>query len=463
MTTGYAAIIDVGKTNAKLVLVDLANLSEVAVLTRPNTVLPGPPYPHFDTEGHWAFFLDGLAQFQASHGIAAITTTTHGASAALLDSDGGLAAPILDYEHDGPAETAAAYDAIRPPFSETGTPRLANGLNVGAQLHWQFSRDPTLVDRTACIVTHPQYWGYRLTGVAATDVTSIGCHTDLWNPHKGHFSSLVDTLGITDKIAAARRSASVLGQILPDIAARTGLAPDTPVFCGIHDSNASLLPHVMGNTPPFSVVSTGTWVVSMAVGGRSVALDPAKDVLINVNAYGDPVPSAPFMGGREHDLATGGSYPAIDDTALSRLLRDGVMLLPAVEPTAGPFKGRTAHWQGPAPAKGTAENGAAVSLYLAMVTETCLRNIGHAGQIIVEGPFAANPVFLSMLAVAAASPVVTSKGTTGTSQGAALLIRGALPPQQAQRPHPTPTGEIALAMRRYADRWRDLAGVTPKA
>ncbi|WP_424988885.1 FGGY family carbohydrate kinase [Microbulbifer sp. S227A] len=223
----HIAVIDIGKTNAKLALVNRADLSEIAVITRPNAVLPGPPWPHFDTEGHWSFLLDGLARFNAEHGISAIVTTTHGACVALLNKDGELAAPILDYEHTGPEALAAEYDALRPDFAETGSPRLSMGLNVGAQLHWQFAQDPPLKERTRTIVTYPQYWGFRLTGVAATDVTSLGCHTDLWNPHAGQFSSLVDRLGIAGKIAPARRSGDILGSVLPEIAARTGIAPDT--------------------------------------------------------------------------------------------------------------------------------------------------------------------------------------------------------------------------------------------
>ena len=79
-----------------------------------------------------------------------------------------------------------------------------------------------------------------------------------------------------------------------------------PVFCGIHDSNASLLPHVLTRPAPFSVVSTGTWVVIMAIGARKVALDEARDTLINVNALGDPVPSARFMGGRAFAMLLSG-------------------------------------------------------------------------------------------------------------------------------------------------------------
>lgn len=202
----HVAVIDIGKSNAKLALVDTADLSEIGVTTRPNRVLSGPPWPHFDLEGHWEFLLDALARFHRDHGIDAISVTTHGASAVLLDEGGGLAAPMLDYEHPGPDNLADAYDRVRPPFEETGSPRLRLGLNLGAQLHWQFQTDPGLKARTATIVTYPQYWGFRLTGVAATDVSSLGCHTDLWNPHEGRFSSLVDRLGIAERIAPDRKS-----------------------------------------------------------------------------------------------------------------------------------------------------------------------------------------------------------------------------------------------------------------
>ena len=295
--TQHVAVIDIGKTNAKLALVDRDILTEIAVITRANTVRPGPPWPHFDVEGHWTFLLDGLRDFHAAHGIDAISVTTHGACAALLDRTGDLAAPILDYEHAGPDDLAVAYNAIRPPFSETGAPRLAGGLNIGAQLFWQFQVDPDLKARTHQIVTYPQFWGAKLTGVTATDVTSLGCHTDLWNPHAGKFSGLVASLGIADKVAPVRKPSDILGPVLPHIAARTGLSPDTPVLCGIHDSNASLLPYVLGRTPPFSVISTGTWVIAMSIGGKPVRLDPDLDTLINVTALGQPAASARFMGG----------------------------------------------------------------------------------------------------------------------------------------------------------------------
>ena len=97
MTARHVAVIDIGKTNAKLALVDLESQSEFAVVTRQNVVRPGPPWPHFDTDGTWDFLLDALSQFHSEHRVDAITVTAHGASVTLLASDGSLAAPILDY------------------------------------------------------------------------------------------------------------------------------------------------------------------------------------------------------------------------------------------------------------------------------------------------------------------------------------------------------------------------------
>ena len=449
----HIAVIDIGKPNAKLALVDLVTLAEIAVVTRPNTVLAGPPWPHFDTEGHWRFLLDALAAFHRAHGVDAISITTHGACAALLAEDGSLAAPVLDYEHDGPDLVAAAYDALRPGFAETGSPRLAHGLNLGAQLHWQFLTDPGLRDRVAQVVTWPQYWAHRLTGVMASDVTSLGCHTDLWNPAAGAFSSLVARLGLQGRMAPPLRSDTVLGVILPAVAAETGLDPTTPVVCGIHDSNASLLPHLMAQKVPFAVVSTGTWVVTMAVGGKAVPLDPARDTLINVNALGDPVPSARFMGGREYELIRAGRDLVATPADMAAVLAEGMMLLPAVEPSSGPFAGRAMGWVPEAP-RDNGRRGAALGFYLALMTAECLAITGAAGPVIVEGPFAANEAYLWMLAAASGQPVRRARSRTGTSIGAALLF-GAARAVDGTGPVEVP---IALAdgLADYAAQWRAL-------
>ncbi|MEX3016421.1 FGGY-family carbohydrate kinase [Gymnodinialimonas hymeniacidonis] len=448
----HVAVIDIGKTNAKLALVDRDSLSEIAVVTRPNIVRPGPPWPHFDLDGHWQFLKAALKQFHETHGVDAISITAHGASIVLLNEEGGLAAPMLDYEHPGPDDLAGDYAAIRPDFSVTGSPKLAGGLNVGAQLHWLFQQDPDLRDRTAQIVTYPQYWAFLLTGVAATDFTSLGCHTDLWLPGERKVSQLAATLGISSALAPVRAPADKLGGLLPSVAEATGLPVDTPVTCGVHDSNASLLPHLLTRTAPFSVVSTGTWIIAMTIEGAKVELDERLDTLMNVSAKGNPVPSARFMGGREFETICPDPSADQDSISLNRVLAEKIMLHPSFAPETGPFKGQAGGWAGGTAPESESAIQIAASFYCAMVTSVCLELTGHRGQIVVEGPFSKNKAFVEMLAAASGSPVVPAAGQTGTSIGAALLVEG---PAYEQRTNGEVTpDQLEDCFFAYAEAWR---------
>ncbi|MDK4735478.1 FGGY-family carbohydrate kinase [Rhizobium sp. CNPSo 3490] len=445
------AVLDIGKTNAKVVVLDSATGAEIAVLKRPNIAIKKGPYPHYDIEALWAFALDALKSLAREPGFDAISITTHGAAAALLDRNGALAMPVIDYEHEYPEAIRDSYTALRPSFAETFSPRLAMGLNVGAQLHYQKSAFPEDFAEVATILTYAQYWTARLTGVAANELTSLGCHTDLWNPKTSSYSSLVDRLGIRDLMAPIRSAFDALGPVLPEIAAALGLSAPVPVYCGIHDSNASLLPHLVHREAPFAVVSTGTWVINFGVGGELDHLDPSRDALANVDAYGRAVPSSRFMGGREFEILSAEIGPVDDEAAwaaIGAVIGKGMMLLPNVAPGSGPFPGKASRWIG-AEGAGREARHAAACLYLALMTDACLGLIGAKGPVVVEGPFALNEPYLKLLAALTGRVVVAHPGSTGTSQGAALLT--GIRPVSGAETH-VPPSEIA-GLKVYRDRW----------
>ena len=448
------AVIDIGKTNAKVALVDIKNPGETAIRKMANSVVTDGPFPHHDIERLWEFILDSLAALNGEHPADAISVTTHGATAALLGADGDLALPVLDYEHDGPDAMRNDYDVVRPPFEETGSPRLPLGLNVGAQLFWQQRTFPDAFSKVTSILMYPQYWSFRLSGTAANEVTSLGCHTDLWNPVAKDFSRLVDRMSWRTPMAPVRRASDRLGPVLPEIARRTGLDPETPVLCGIHDSNASLLPHMLSRKPPFAVVSTGTWVVAMAIGAAAQNLDPARDTLVNVNALGDPVPSARFMGGRDYSMLTAELKGNPTDSDIAAVLSERILLLPSVQPGSGPFPGQEAQWISSRDVS-VGERGAVASFYLATMTATCLDLVGADGATLVEGPFAGNELYCGMLAAATGREVVANTGgSTGTSLGAALLAADAISePAPEARVYRCPDGAWAD----YSQAWQDAA------
>ncbi|MBB3569245.1 FGGY-family carbohydrate kinase [Rhizobium sp. BK491] len=447
------AVIDIGKTNAKVVVLDAETGGEITVVKTSNGVLKSEPYPHYDIDRLWDFIIGALKGFAAAPGFDAISITTHGASAVLLDADGGLALPVLDYEYAYPQAIQEAYGQLRPAFAETFSPRLSGGLNVGAQIHYQKSVFPEEFARVTAILTYPQYWAFRLSGVASNEVTSLGCHTDLWNPTTQSYSSLVDALSIRGLMAPIRSAFDALGPILPALAADMGLTKPVPVYCGIHDSNASLLPHLVENEAPFAVVSTGTWVISFGVGGDLGHLDPVRDTLANVDALGRTVPSARFMGGREFEILAAEIGTASSDAveaAIEAVIEKGLMLLPNVVEGSGPFPGRRRRWIADHAAS-NAERLAAVCLYLALMTEACLGLIGAKGPIFVEGPFALNHAYLKALSALTNSDVIALAGSTGTSQGAALLT-GIRPATTTEN---SPVRAELAGLTRYRQAWCD--------
>ncbi|MRW92071.1 L-fuculose kinase [Duganella sp. FT80W] len=454
MVLPVTAVLDIGKTNVKLSLVDQRG-RVVHEARTPNTVLEAAPYPQHDVERIWTWFLGALAEAGTEQGwqVRAIVPVTHGATAVLLKGD-ALALPVLDYECERPYAEAREYEVARPLFSESLSPSLPNGLNLGRQLYWQQQQWPQEFGAATTVLMYAQYWAWRLCGVAASEVTSLGCHTDLWNPKRGDFSSMVDKQGWRHLFPPLRAAGDVLGTIHPHLAAQTGLPADCQVVCGIHDSNASLLRYLGADAP--TVISTGTWVIVAAPGfapERLGELDAGADMLANVSAFGQPVACQRFMGGREFAELAGEQIEEGDQYDLQRVISQGSMALPTFSPHGGPFQRRIGKLVGP-PLAGGRERYALASLYCALVTDHCLSRLGSRGPIVIEGSFTANRLYAGLLAwLRPEQRVMVSDDSSGTVHGGWLLTgQGATGelPWEAVAPLELP------AARMYARLWREL-------
>jgi sugar (pentulose or hexulose) kinase len=452
------AVVDVGKTNSKVTLVDAGDAAERALRTHANATKTDGRYPHLDAAGIWDFISDALESLNREAPIDAIAITAHGSAGAFIDGNpkgNGLALPILDYEFLGPDELDADYARVRPDFSETLSPRLPGGLNLGAQVFWQERRFPKEFAAAAGYVNYPQFWAFRLCGVAATEMCSMGAHSDMWNPRALTWSSLVRRCGWEKKLAPLRPAFDRLGSVRPALAKRLGLKADTAVHSGIHDSSASLLPHLKARKPPFSVVSTGTWVIIFAAGGDIEHLDPKRDTLANVSVFGDPVACGRFMGGREWEAMTHGDSALPSTADIDRVLRERIMALPTFTPGVGPFPKGKGRWTQPPESLSAGERNAAASLYLALMTAETLKLIGAGGTMIVEGPFARNALFSSALAAITGRPVEPSDSGTGTLLGTLMTATGTLPKGSGPHPNAAPLKHAKFAD--YVAAWRSRA------
>jgi sugar (pentulose or hexulose) kinase len=449
--SGAVAVLDIGKSNIKVELFD----TERALLwerTTPNRVLPGPLYPHADVEAIWAFFIAALRDANRAHPVRTIVPTTHGCAGALID-ERGLVLPVLDYEFAGVEAIEPLYAALRPPYAETFSPPLPVGLNQGRQIAWQQHQFPEAFAKARFYLTYPQYWSWRLTGVASSEVTMLGAHSDLWAPMQHRPSSLAEKLDLPRLTPPLRSAWDQLGPVKAEIAAESGLGPDTRVLCGVHDSNASLLPHLASRTPPFTVLSTGTWVILMAVGLGVEGLKARDDMLANVDIEGRPIACARFMGGREYSELQGAAQSAADAAALARVIASGALALPCFAPQGGPFVSRRGEIRGNVP---EADRAALATLYVALMTDLMLTRLGAvSGDLIVEGSFAVNTAYCEVLAALRPQQAVFSgDDSAGTARGAALLAQW---PARLMDSAPRPPVERRAieGLASYRESWND--------
>ena len=451
------AVLDVGKTHAKLSLIGPGG-EVLAARTRANAAIVANGRPALDTEGIETWAIGALRDLASLAAVVAIVPVGHGAAAALIDGD-ELVAPVLDYEAEPPPVLAAAYAAERDPFAATLSPPLPQGLNLGLQFFWQEALYPAFWPAKARALLWPQYWAWRLCGERAAEATSLGCHTDLWRPYEVDYSALAKRHGWDQRLGPLRPARAVLGTVRPDLAPATGLPADCRVLCGLHDSNASLNA-VRGFAEvacgAFTLVSTGTWFITFQSGGVGPRrLDPTRDTLANVDVDGHPAPSARFMGGREYAAILGQDLGATASlAAAATLVEAGVRTRPAFA-SGGPFPGLSGAVIGSP--ESPAQRAALASLHLALMSDVELDLVGAEGPIVIEGRFAEDPVFAAALAALRRKSAVYAcpGGGDAVALGAARLVWPTLRPiAPLRRIQPAPFDLAA-----YAKAWRE--GVVP--
>ncbi len=462
MTGGWTIVLDVGKTHSKASLWNDAG-NRVAKRVRPNPRINTGDMLTLDAAGIERWLRGVLSEFARLGSITAIVPIAHGAGVALI-AKGHLQTAPLDYEWPGMDADRIAYNQQRDPFLATGSPALPGGLNIGMQLHW-FESLRSADTRRGEIVPWAQYWAWLLCGVSAAEITSLGCHTDLWRPYDHTPSHLAVRRGWAERLARLTPANSVLGTLRPEWVEATGLSPRVQVYCGMHDSNAALLaarshPQLVGHDA--TVLSTGTWFVAMRTptGGdaaRAALLPEARDCLVNVDVAGTPIPSSRFMGGREIEILAGANDAdtSVDAGRLAcaiKAVEAGEMIIPACVPGVGPFP--KANSRSLAPRQNSSDPLAVAHLYAAMIADVSLDLIGSKDTLLIDGRFSAAPVFVQALAnLRPATIVLISSDEDGVAQGALRLANVSQTGSAPLRRVPP----LAVDMSEYRARWREAA------
>lgn len=452
------AVFDAGKTRLKLSLVtqDGTIMFVDSVPSRVEASTPGA----LDVERAEAFLCHALSSAGARFPINRFVAVGHGAAAVWVN-ERGLAAPVMDYETEVPAVIRARYEIERPAFIETYSPSLPLGLNLGRQLAWAEAMKPELNAPLFTLLPWPQYWAWRMCGSAASEISSLGSHTDLWAPRAETWSNLARSRGWDERFADLAPASAVLGTAQGVLAHDAGLRSDCQIVCGAHDSNAALYAIQSAGMlkDDICLISTGTWTVTMAPDAALGRLDPTRDCLGNISVSGSPVPTCRFMGGVEYARLASDTNVLPDAEACTELVRLGSMALPSFAEAGGPFAAIAGQLIGPPPQNAKA-SAAVAALYFALMVAYEIELLGTRRTLVLEGVVTRNPIIPALIAELTGAAVFTCGGEAVAIGAARLAMPFDTTAALALRP------VEALHIRgldAYAKKWRACVAARDKA
>lgn len=179
-------IFDIGKTNKKTLLFDAQYqlVFENAIQFDEIKDEDGAACEDINALTNWVKSSFEILKKDARFEIKAVHYTAYGASFVYLNEAGEVVAPLFNYLKPFKSSTKELFEKLHGPVDqiclETASPDLGN-LNSGLQIFSIKVAQPHLFKSIKWALHLPQYLHYIITGELASDITSIGCHTMLWD------------------------------------------------------------------------------------------------------------------------------------------------------------------------------------------------------------------------------------------------------------------------------------------
>ncbi len=292
------AIFDIGRTNKKRLLFDTQYrlLDEQCVQLPETADEDGFPSEDLPLLTRWVkdSFDEMLTRKEIQ--VKAVNVSAYGASLVHLNKSLQPFTPLYNYLKPFPAalqkEFKRKYDLDGLFAKQTASPELGH-LNSGMQLYWLKNNQLPVFQEIRYSLHLPQYISFLLSGVCASDLTSIGCHTRLWDFEKQDYHEWVRMEGLQDKLAEIRSGDFVSKRQSGGI----------QVGVGLHDSSAALIPYLSAFKEPFILLSTGTWCISLNPFNHSPLTEQElkKDCLCYLSFQGKPVKASRLFAGHDHE------------------------------------------------------------------------------------------------------------------------------------------------------------------
>ncbi len=291
-------IFDVGKTNKKILLFDeqYRLVHEESKQFAEINDEDGFPCEDVQALTQWVKESFLLLIKDEQYNIKAINFSGYGASFVYLDEQLHVIAPLYNNLNPYPADLQKKfydnYGGEADFARQTASPVLGN-LNSGMQLYRLKYEQPDVFAKIKYALHLPQYLSFILSSAVYSDITSIGCHTNLWNFEENKYHRWVRDEKIENKLPPLFSCEGIAGYADRDI----------PVGTGLHDSSAALIPYFSAFHEPFVLLSTGTWCISLNPFNHKplTEYELNHDCLCYLSYRGNPVKASRLFAGYEHE------------------------------------------------------------------------------------------------------------------------------------------------------------------
>jgi sugar (pentulose or hexulose) kinase len=303
--TPVIAIFDMGKTNKKLFLFDRQYKIVYEKSAKFTETVDEDGDACEDLESLRQSVFDSLREVlqMKEFSIRAINFSTYGASFVYIDRQGNPLTALYNYLKQYPEQLSKQFYETyggEQAFAYTTASPVLGSLNSGMQLYRIKYERPELFQKIEYALHLPQYLSYLVTGIPCADITSIGCHTNLWNFKENRYHEWVSREGIFDKLAPIYPGNAVL-HTTPKTIGFEG--HEYAAGIGLHDSSAALIPYLINFHEPFILISTGTWCISLNPFNQTPLTNEElqNDCLCYMTYEGKPVKASRLFAGNEHE------------------------------------------------------------------------------------------------------------------------------------------------------------------
>lgn len=294
------AIFDIGKTNKKLLLFDEQYniVDEESIQLEETKDEDGFPCEDIVVLSKWVWqkYWDIVAN--TAYHVKAVNISAYGASLVHLNDYYKPLTPLYNYLKPYPDELKkqfySTYGGESLVAKQTASPVLGS-LNSGMQLYRLKYERSKIYEQIKYSLHLPQYISFIISSRAATDITSVGCHTQLWDFKKHKYHKWVYDEGMRTKFAPIYRGDKIVSV--------SGDSNKTAIGIGLHDSSAALIPYLATFNDPFVLLSTGTWSISLNPFNHTMLTDLElhQDCLCYLSYNGKPVKASRLFAGYEHE------------------------------------------------------------------------------------------------------------------------------------------------------------------